>query len=150
MSTSILSCTLSTILFVAPFVPGQDKANPPPDPPARLIAPVPALVEFAKQNAIEISRIEPGDEVGRPRAGDRITMLVTLYHGPSTRQWLAIVTQDTLTEKEREMNPLPEEVLYSSTGREMHFTNTRTALSVQFVGPFSGDGGATDDELNEQ
>jgi hypothetical protein len=118
--------------------------------PDSFVAPVASLAEFADKHDIAFSQIAGGGNSDQPPAGDRIAMLVTLCQEFSIQQWLAIITQDTLTKKEREMKPLPEEVLYSSTGREMHFTNTRSALNVQFVGPFTLNGSAVNEELNAQ
>jgi len=115
-----------------------------------MVAPVASLVDFARDNGIALSGIALGEKDAQPRLGNRITMLVTLSQGSSKEQWLAIVTQDALTAEEMQAKPLPEEALYTSTGREMRFKNTRTALSVQFVGPFAEKGGAAAEKLNAQ
>jgi hypothetical protein len=149
ISSSFLFFLGITFVF-ASNAAGQEKSASLLYPSASLAAPFPSLTAFAKNEDVPLSGILPGEERDHPRAGDRITMLVTLSQESSTQQWIAIVNQDSLTNDEKALAPLPELVLYSSTGREMHFKNTRTALNVYFVGPFSVEGSVSAEKLRSQ
>lgn len=150
MKASPLICFLGAILTVTRPASSQEQTDAALHPPGAIVTPLASLAEFAGSNNLALSQIKPGGKNALPQAGDYIAMIVTLFQGSSQQQWLAIVTQDSLTKKEMQSKPLPEQMLYTSTGREMRITNTRTALNVQFVGPFSENGGPVIEKLNRQ
>jgi hypothetical protein len=108
--------------------------------PKTIVAPFASLVAFAKKRNIPISGIELADENSQAQKGDCITLLVTLYQGHISQQWIAIIKQDNLNEAELRLPSLAEEVIYTSSGRKLNFKNTRTALDVHFIGPFKKTG----------
>ena len=108
------------------------------------------LAEFAKEHNIPISGIYLARDSSYPRKGDRVTLLITLFEGSESHQWLAIIKQDSLTEEERHLEPMSDDVIYTSTGRVLHFKNTRAVLNVYFIGPFTLNGSAEQDMLNSE
>lgn len=106
--------------------------------PEFINTPFPSLVEFAKKHDIALNHIEIGGNDIRPEKGNRVTFLLTLYHGSSMQQWLLIITQDILNHHETQLEPLPDDTIYASTGRVFSFKNTRTALILNLIGPFTG------------
>src|ERR1051326_6986296 len=107
----------------------------PADPLAER-APFPALAEFAAAHQIPLHGIEFSDETAAPRKGDGVTLLVTLQRGETTQQWIVGLTAEDLTEAERAMKPPADSVIFTSTGLELRFPNSRTALGVYVAGPF--------------
>jgi hypothetical protein len=127
-------------IIITILVYGQNKNE--------VIKPFETLIKFAKAHDIPLSGIYLAREPSNPHEGDKITLLITLFEGSESQQWLAIIKQDNLTIEERHLEPLPEDVIYTSTGRELHFKNTRTALDVYLIGPFTLDGSTEQDMLN--
>ncbi len=107
-----------------------------------------SLIKFAQKDNISISGIHLAPQNSKPCFGDNVTLLVTLINGDEPQQWLSIIRQDSLTKEEKELSPLPENVIYTSTGRVLKFRNTRTALNVFFIGPFTRNGRENYDQLN--
>ena len=105
--------------------------------PLTPVGPVPSLVAFASSHGIPLEGIAVPVEGAVPQKGDQVVFLLALEKGGTTKQWLVRLETDDLTQKERAMKPLPEDVMYTSTGLELHYTNTRTALLVELIGPFS-------------
>ena len=118
--------------------------------PTNIVTPFSSLKEFAEMHNIPISKIELSKEDSQPRKGDCITLLMTLFQKVPTQQWIAIINQDSLTDAEARLQPMPEEVIYTSTGRELHYKNTRTALDVRFIGPFTEHSSVATDKLTAQ
>jgi hypothetical protein len=96
----------------------------------------PALVEFAGTHKISLHGIEFAGEAAVPRTGDGVTLLVTLQRGESAQQWLVTLTAEDLTDAERAMKSPGESVIFTSTGLELRFPNSRAALEVYLAGPF--------------
>jgi hypothetical protein len=118
------------------------KFSPAPDP-LTAMAPFPSLVAFASSHQLPMTGIDLADADAAPRKGDQVTLLVTLFNGSDAQQWLACLTKDDLTANEVRMEPPEEAVIHTSTGLELHFVTSRTALSVRFIGPFSANSPAS-------
>ena len=123
-------------------VSAETTDHPPPlcDPLAAL-PPFPSLVEFAAAHRIPIRDIEFAGEPAASRPGDRVTLLVALQRAGAERQWLLGLTAGDLTVAERQMKPPADAVIFTSTGLELRFVNSRTALDVYLAGPFTGNAG---------
>jgi hypothetical protein len=78
------------------------------------------------------------------QSGDTITALVSLIEDKALTQWLVQLRAADLTEKEKQMPPLPDWRLYTSTGQEFNFAGKRAALEIRMVGPLKS--WATNDE----
>ena len=141
---------LGACLSCSPSAFGQSRTDSLLQSPAIATTPFESLIRFARIHDIPVTRVDPVQQNAQPQKGDRITMLVTMLQGSSSQQWLTVVTQDTLTAKETHLKPLPETVLYTSTGRQMIFKNTRTALSVRFLGPFTRNGAPADADASSE
>jgi hypothetical protein len=105
--------------------------------PLTPVAPVPSLVAFASSHGIPLEGIDLPAEGAVPHKGDQVVFVLALEKGGTTTQWLARLETDDLTKKEQTMTPLPDDVIHTSTGLHLHYPNTRTALGVEFIGPFS-------------
>ncbi len=106
------------------------------DPLAR-VALAPSLVAFASSHGISLEGIDVPVEGAVPQKGDQIVFLLALEKDGTTKQWLVRLETDDLTKKEQAMKPLAEDVIYTSTGLHLQYPNTRTALLVELIGPFS-------------
>lgn len=102
-------------------------------------SPVAALAEFARTRGIPLEGIPSGDDGAPARPGDRVVLTVTQFTPGACRQWLALLEEDDLTADERRSHPPKEEVQFTTTGRELHYATSWTALQVRLVGPFAPD-----------
>ena len=125
------------ILIIACSAIAQDSIQPVFKTPASIITPCPSLVTFANKHDLPLNHIKIRVGDLQHSKGDSVTFLITLYHGASMQQWLAIITQDGLKPDETQMEPLPDDTVYTSTGRVFTFKNTRTALYFTLLGPFT-------------
>ena len=105
--------------------------------PTTIVPPFASLIEFAEEHNIPLSQIELGNENSQPAKGDRITLLMTLIQGEARQQWIGIISQENLSDAETRLPPMPDEVMYTSTGEELRYKNTRTVLDVRLIGPFA-------------
>ncbi len=105
--------------------------------PDSIITPFPSLVEFANKHDIALNHIEIRDDDSKSEKGNCVNFLITLYRGSSMQQWFTIITQDIVTTEESQLKPLPDETVYTSTGRVFKFKNTKTALNLKLIGPFT-------------
>jgi hypothetical protein len=128
----------------------RNKASTEPKQGIETITPFRSLVDFAKKHHIPFSEIQLAPKFSIPHPGDTITFLIALFEGDDSEQWLSIIKQDSLTEDEKKLKPMPEDIIYTSTGRKLEFKNTRTALNVYFIGPFSETKDESDEHLTEQ
>jgi hypothetical protein len=118
--------------------------------PASLNSPFPSLVKFAAKHNIVLNSIEIGENESQPEKGNSVSFLITLKNNSSVQQWLAIITQDDLTPDEIHLAPLPDETIYTSTGRVFKFTNTRAALNFNLIGPFTATESKSDEKYIKQ
>lgn len=112
--------------------------------------PFSSIVEFARKHDVALNRIEISNNNTLPEKGNSVSFLLTLYKSSSAQQWLAIIAQDILTPEETQLEPLPEETIYSSTGRVFKFKNTRAALNFNLIGPFTATGFKSDKKYIKQ
>ena len=112
--------------------------------------PLPTLVMFANNHGIALHHIEIGNSNSQSGNGISVTFLLTSYRGPSMEQWLLMITPDSLTPDETRLEPLPDETWYTSTGRVFNIKNTRTAMNVNFIGPFTAAGSNTEKRFIRQ
>lgn len=104
--------------------------------PLTAIAPLPSLMAFATARQIPVEGITVASDGAASRPGDQVVLLLTLETAGVSQQWLVRLETDALTAKERALKPLPTDVIHTSTGLELNYPNTRTALRVEFSGPF--------------
>jgi hypothetical protein len=104
---------------------------PPRDPFAEIAA-VPAAVEFARMKGIPLSTIRPA----RGQSGDFVVLLLALYDGTSSLQWLARISIDDLTSDERKRGRPEDEIRHTTSGSELRFSRNPVALQIYFAGPF--------------
>ena len=107
--------------------------------PLTPVAPVPPLIAFASGHGIPLAGLAVSAVGAVPQKSDQAVFLLALEKGGTTQQWLVRLETDDLTKKERTMKPLPDDVIHTSTGLHLHYPNTRTALGVEFIGPFDAD-----------
>jgi len=127
---------LVLVATAAVRLPAAEKLLFTPDP-LTPVAPVPSLVAFAGAHRISLAGIDLADAGAAPQKGDRVTLLVTLFHGSAFQQWLACLESDELTEKESRLKPPDDAVIHTSTGLALRYRTTRAALRIKFIGPFS-------------
>lgn len=103
---------------------------------ASSVRPFKTVETFAASRRIPLAGFELAPDA-RPRPGDAVTLLVTLRENRNRTQWLVLVRTAALTPAEAGMPPLPEDSIYTSTGRILKFRGMRAALAVSYVGPFT-------------
>ncbi len=128
----------------------QNNIDLPLKTPASLNTPFPSLVKFAFKHEIILNSIEIGENESQPEKGNSVSFLITLKNNSSVQQWLAIITQDDLSPDETQMEPMPGETIYTSTGRVFKFTNTRAALNFNLIGPFTATESKSDERFIKQ
>ena len=105
---------------------------------ARAAEPMPDVLACAAAEGIPLTGIDaPADAAdAQARAGDTLTVLITLEEPGRTRQWLASLCVAELTEEER-ARPAPAPlVMHSSTGAMHLFRGAPVALELVTHGPF--------------
>lgn len=133
------------LLFLAAVLalPGTAAAResgsaPPPDlsdPPLVL----PALRNAAASRGIRMDGFDPIGANGRLGVGDSVTALFTVYNGGRFRQWIAEMRVVEPTGAER--RKVDDAVLYTQTGRVMHFSSGVAALRLRILGPIPDSAG---------
>lgn len=126
-------------LILWPIVRLHSADAPPLPPPREAIAPFPSVAAFASANNIPIEGLDLSTAGGPGRDGDRVTALVTLREGKSSRQWLTHFQVSTLTEKERAATK-GTIVNLSTNGRVHRFSSAANLpFEIRAVGPFTVD-----------
>jgi hypothetical protein len=142
MPSQHLSAILLAGLFFAALggaVRGASGGGPPPDmsiPPSIL----PALKESALARGIRLDGFDSYGSDSRLRVGDSVTALFTVFERSRYRQWIAEMKIAALTEEERDGNG-DGSVVYSQTGRQMHYASGIAAMSLRILGPVADEPG---------
>ncbi len=105
------------------------------------VAPLPAVVDYAKGHGIPLDGIELADRAEDARPGDSVILLVTFFEGEKFQQWLVTLRTEVLSESERERKPPNDIVLYTITGQVLRYPGSWTAMGISSVGPFYGQSG---------
>ncbi len=131
-----VSASLVLLTGLAGRLPAAE-ATPLTQNPFAAAAPLPLLVAFAASHHLPIEGIAIAAAGAVAQKGDQVVLLLTLEKAGTTRQWLVRLETDDLTDQDWKKKPLPEDVMHTSTGLDLHYANTPTALRVEFFGPFS-------------
>ncbi len=113
----------------------------PGDDGSIFLAPMPAVVTYARGHDIPMSGIDLADRAEDARPGDSVILLVTFLEGEKSQQWLVTLRTEALSGPERERKPPNDIVLYTITGQVLRYPGSWTAMGISSVGPFYGKGG---------
>jgi hypothetical protein len=126
---------LLVLLVLAGLLPCVGAATKPVESPLE-IAPYPTVIAYATQQGIRTEGIAFASESAPPQPGDEVVYLLTLQQPASRKQWLVRLVSRQPDPAKGDVRTLADDTLYSSTGLELRYTNTPTALDVEFIGPF--------------
>lgn len=107
--------------------------------PLRIPQPAAGLVAYAARHGIPLQGISFASDAGASRAGDETIFLLDLQHPAGARQWLVRLVADMPARQKEEPKPLREDIIFTSTGLELHYPNTPAVLDIEFIGPFGPD-----------
>lgn len=119
-------------LALAGRLSSASPATLPRTPPE--MQPFASAVDYARSRGLPTDIMLAPSEAA-PLSGDEVIYLLGLQQAHGVSQWLVRLTvgrSDTATR-------LPDDVLYTSTGRELCYTHTPATLEVEFVGPFTAE-----------
>jgi len=92
--------------------------------------------EVALHNEIPLQGFSPWADREHLIAGDTATILVTGTGMHERKQWLILLRVDDRDEDTPEGEPPRDEVLYTNSGREIHFADSPVVLQMRTWGPF--------------
>ena len=105
----------------------------------------PGLIAYAAQHAIPLEGIEFSADIDRSHKGDETVFVFSLQQDKGFKQWLVRMVADDLNSQKGESKSLKESTMFTSTGQELHYIHSPTALAVEFIGPFDP---GTDSDAN--
>lgn len=123
-------------LGAIPSVGAQDKIVESPFG----IAPFPSAMAYATNHGFAGKKVELAPEDTPARPGDEAIYLLTLQQASGRTQWFVRLISRQPDPAHGDATTLPGDTIHTSTGLELHYTNTPTALDIEFIGPFAPEG----------
>ncbi|MDB6126761.1 MAG: hypothetical protein JWM35_657 [Verrucomicrobia bacterium] len=122
-------------LFLAYALAANGAAALKTAPPFRQLPPLPSVREAAATAGMSLGGFGTAEARGEIRAGDSVTMLVSLTDGADLKQWVIELEAQVVTAAEKE-KPHGNIRTFSSTGHELKIEGFNQPIRIRMIGPF--------------